>query len=228
MAPVAEKRVAILDVGMHQGQMDAARQRQALPVDLGTADDHQGIAAGEGTCLLHGADHPGVARRELRRAAHDDVGSLRQGLAYRFIGLAAHQHRLADGQRLEMPQIRRQVPGQPVAASDDVVFGRRDHQFQHRCHPPQVYEGRAGLYAEREQPASGAPLVGPFSDERQPIEPRLARTAVAANGDYRAASDAPAVAEEVNSSTSPRSSAEHVPRASAVPVLRSCACIVKV
>ena len=49
--------------------------------------------------------------------------------ADRLVGLAAHEYRLTERQRLEVAQIRGQPPRQLVAAPDDIVLGSRDHDL---------------------------------------------------------------------------------------------------
>ena len=64
---------------------------------------------------------------ERRIAGKDDVSRPGSGAHDRCEGLAAHQHRLAQGERAEAPQVRPQAPDQLVVAPDDAVLGdRRD------------------------------------------------------------------------------------------------------
>ena len=67
---------------------------------------------------------PGLVPRD------DDVGAPRQRLADRLIGLAPHDHRLADGETLKVLQIRRDVPRQ-LAIHPDHAIGRARHHERH-------------------------------------------------------------------------------------------------
>ena len=67
-------------------------------------------AAGE----PRGRQHAGNGNGRI--TGHHDIGSAWQGLADGEIGLAAHHHRVAHGQRAEVPQVRLEPPRQPPAA----------------------------------------------------------------------------------------------------------------
>jgi hypothetical protein len=105
-------------------------------------------------------------------AAQHDVLAPRQCLADGLVGLAAHQHGLADRERFEMPQIRGQVPRQPIAAADDIVFRDGNNQFQGGG-PAAAFRfrwrlHRRNLYAQRRSQLRGRQqLILPARKRRQ-------------------------------------------------------------
>jgi len=132
-APGVEERIAVLDPGMHQRQMNSGDERDAFPVDLASPDHHQTrIPVRLAARGVEGRYHHAIRRREAFRAGQDDVGSAGQRPADRFVGLSAHQDRVTHGQRLEALQVRRQPPRQLIATADDVIFRHCDHDFHAR------------------------------------------------------------------------------------------------
>jgi hypothetical protein len=129
-APAAEKRIAAVDPRMHQSEVDARRKLEAQPVNLRAADHHHGrLCAGRDSRRIERGHDDAAARREIVRTAQHEIGAPRQCAADRLIGLAAHEHVLAESERFEAGEIRGQPPRQLIAASDDIVFRRRDDQF---------------------------------------------------------------------------------------------------
>jgi len=129
-APRLEERVAVLDPGMHQRQVNLADERDAFPVDLGSPDHHQArIPARLAERRLEGRYHRAIRRREVLRAGENDVGSARQRLADRFVGFSPHEDRVTHGHRLEALEVRGQPPWELIAPADNVIFRHCDHDF---------------------------------------------------------------------------------------------------
>jgi len=122
---------------MHQRHIEPIRPRQKLPIDLGTTDDH----------------HLGCGFRGLERGGHrmyadtawglvtgipgeEDVAPFRQGPTQGFIGTAPHDDGLAECQGAEMPEIRREMPGQAVAATDDAVLRHGEDEGKDQASAP--------------------------------------------------------------------------------------------
>lgn len=121
-------------------QVQAIGLRQAQLVELRAADQHQlfgilftGPGVGTGDCLFQGGEHLGTFQAQVRLATDDDVEAPRQGPAERVPGLATHDDRLAQGQCLEVLEVRRQVPGQLVVAADDAVVREGGDQRKGEC-----------------------------------------------------------------------------------------------
>jgi len=149
-APAVEKRVAVLDARMHQRQVDARGQRQALPVDLRPADDHD-LAAGPPRLagLVEIGDDRAIACREIGGPAQHQIEPSRQCAADRLVGPAAHQHGLTERKRFESAQIPGQPPRQLIAAPDDVVLGHCDDYLH-----ADLYDGGAKPASSRNAAAS--------------------------------------------------------------------------
>jgi hypothetical protein len=111
------------DVGMDLGQLDAARERQEQSVDLGPADHRNLAVTRQRQRLIHRMDGFGPFRLPVRIARQHDMPPARQRARKALEGLAAHDHRLAHGQRLEALEVGRDVPGQPALAPDRAVGG---------------------------------------------------------------------------------------------------------
>jgi hypothetical protein len=89
---------------MYQSEMDAAGERQTLPVDFRSADHHQrGLRAGRDSRIVESLNDQAIARRKFLGTAQHDIHASRQRLADGVVRLAAHQHGLAEGKRFEMP-----------------------------------------------------------------------------------------------------------------------------
>ena len=103
------------------------RDRAQL-IELRAADQHQffgvlftrpGIGALDGR--FQAGEHLGALQGQARLAADHDIEPARQRPTERIPGLAPHDDRLAQSQGLEMPEVRRQMPGQLVVAADHAV-----------------------------------------------------------------------------------------------------------
>ena len=88
-------------------------------------------------------DRHHTIRFPARIPRQHEVGPAGQRLADGLIGLAAHQHRLAQGDRLEMFQILGQAaPRQAIVATDDAV-ARHGHDER------DINGGPAGFISRR-------------------------------------------------------------------------------
>jgi len=88
--------------------------------------------------ILERAHHIAIGGREIGRAAQHPVGSARQCLADRLVGLAAHEDVMPHRQLFEMLEVCRQAPWQCIGAADHIVFGNRNHQLHGRIHHPSL------------------------------------------------------------------------------------------
>src|SRR5215212_2509842 len=152
-------RVA-LGLQVDLGQVDAVGARQHQRKNLPTADDGDFLAAcPAGThrrfrqCGLGIGDDGRAWRFIPARAANDDiVAAGKRALRQALPGLAAHDQRLAHGDRLEKPHIGGKLPWQPAIATYDAVLRDGDNEGDlgfHRRHD------RAGA-----QTATGAAMWG--------------------------------------------------------------------
>jgi hypothetical protein len=73
-------------------------------------------------------DHDHAVGREIRIAGDDDIRPARQRLADGIVADAAHDDRLADGERLEAFEVRREPPRQSAVATDDMIPGDGDDE----------------------------------------------------------------------------------------------------
>jgi hypothetical protein len=104
-------------------QLDSLRLRFEQHEDVGAAD-HRGFLAPCGRqCFGYGHGPLRPWRLPVAIAGEHDVAATGQGRIEAFEGLAAHDHRLAVGERLEVPQVRRNVPGQPAILADRAIGG---------------------------------------------------------------------------------------------------------
>ena len=109
---------------MDEGQIHALRKGQSLRVQIRATDDHQFFRLARGLDgLVQGMDHGRAFGLVVPVPADDDMGPARQQPGKGFPGSASHDHGFAHGHRLEMLQICRQMPGQPVVVTDDAVAG---------------------------------------------------------------------------------------------------------
>ena len=92
------------------------------------------------------------------RAAHDEIGTAGQRSADRLVRLAAHEHGLAERERFEAAQIRRQPPRQLIAAPDDIVLRHRNDQFH-----AALYAGGAKLASVEALPERAAAAHSRFA-----------------------------------------------------------------
>ncbi|MNI69633.1 hypothetical protein D3C73_1253960 [compost metagenome] len=121
--------------GIHPGQVQITGLVQQLAEDLATADDAQ-FAGALAFCnrfrLVQRGHRTHALERHLAAAGQHQVGPPRQHAADRFGGLAPHQDRLAQGQRLEVLEVVRQVPGHGIALADAAIaIQRNDHREFH-------------------------------------------------------------------------------------------------
>src|SRR5260221_13191135 len=112
-APTCKERVACLDAGVHQCEMDSGGKWQALPVNLRPADHHQrGIGARRESRLVEGPDDGAIGGAEPRGPRQNEIGPPGQRLADRLVCPASHEDVLAERQCLEEPQVLTQMPRQ--------------------------------------------------------------------------------------------------------------------
>jgi len=99
--------------GLHMGDVKPVSHRHGLPVDLG-ASNYEHFCLIVYCCQYFFQFFPG--------AGNHNIIAPGQGFAQRFIRPAAHDHGMAQGQGLEMPEVLRNMPQQPVAQAQ---FPRR-------------------------------------------------------------------------------------------------------
>ncbi len=117
------------------GEIQALRLRQCLGVELSAADQHQLLDSLLTRPLLSANQRSverckgfGTVELQVLLMADHQVQPPWQWAAKRIPGLATHDDRLAQGHRLEVFEISRQVPRHLVIKSDHAVIGeRRDH-----------------------------------------------------------------------------------------------------
>src|SRR5208282_6315421 len=68
-SPAVEKRIAALDSGMHQSELNARCEGHALTIDLRTADHHERVPARRDPCGIERCDDDAAFRRKARCAA---------------------------------------------------------------------------------------------------------------------------------------------------------------
>ena len=112
-------------VGVDLGQLDPAGQGQGLGDDLGPAD-HRGLLAGEGEGCFETGGRLRPRSTPAGIAGEDDVAAAGEQARQRIEGLAAHDHRFPHGQRLEPPEVGRDVPGELAVRADRAVAGGGD------------------------------------------------------------------------------------------------------
>ena len=128
-----EKGIGAGDGGVNPGDEQGVGQRQREAVDGRATDDEDFVAAGAdkgggkvgaGVCIGQG---------ECRIAADDQILSPRQRTANAVPGFASHDDRVAEGLRLEVLQVARQVPRHFAVAADGAVVALRDddEDFRH-------------------------------------------------------------------------------------------------
>ena len=128
-----------LGFGIDLAEIDAVGKGQDLAVDVAAAN-HGNLrrlrGAGHGQGLIDGTRHDGPWRQIARLARDDDVGAARQRFAWqRLPGLPAHDDRLAHGDFLEAPKVRRKPPGQRPVTPDDAIArnGHHENDQTHRA-----------------------------------------------------------------------------------------------
>ncbi len=123
------RRVGIRDHGvaggveMHFGQFNAVGVGQIELIDLCPADHHGGRTAreakGGGDVMRDFCPLPAPASV----AGEDDVATAGQQAGQAVECLAAHDHRVTEGQRLEMLEVCGQPPRQPPVLADHAIVG---------------------------------------------------------------------------------------------------------
>lgn len=121
------------DLGVNLGEIEALGAAQEQAVDFRAARDHDFILppAVAKDRLWAGQDR--TARRPIAPVPReDDIFPARQRAAYAFMGLAAHDDGLAQGDLSKAPQIGRKTPGQTGPGADHpLAIQRRDHGDPH-------------------------------------------------------------------------------------------------
>jgi hypothetical protein len=124
-----EARVAV-DAAVNLGNDETRSQGQRLGVNLGAAGDDDGVrlpapgvAAGRGKGGVDARGDDRARRGEFAVTAHHDGGASLERLADRKKSLAAHDDRLAHGERAEMLHVGPEPPRQRIATADDAVLG---------------------------------------------------------------------------------------------------------
>src|SRR5271170_6500123 len=93
VTPARKVSITSLDPRMHEGEMNTARERLGLPIDLGSSDDHEhGLGTGGTPRLVKRCHLDAIDGSKLRRSAQHEIASLRQCLADGLVGFAAHQY----------------------------------------------------------------------------------------------------------------------------------------
>ena len=121
-----------LELGGDVGDVELVGQGHCLAVDLATADDEVllcGVA--EGYRLVERGGHLAPLDAERGVAGDDDVASAGQGSAYRLVGLAPHNHRLAHRHLLEVAEILWQVPRHRVRRAYRIIARNGNYYANH-------------------------------------------------------------------------------------------------
>src|SRR5690606_12774385 len=139
---VREKRITLYRK-VDAGQVDAIGLRQRLGIELASADEHDFLHALLPGPLIGTADGSVQAGKDFRTfklqprlAADHQIETSRQWPAERIPGPAAHDDGLAQGQRLEVPEVLWQMPGHAVVQPDHPIMGAGGDQTkrQRRFH----------------------------------------------------------------------------------------------
>ena len=132
-----EEGVCRFDDRMYMSYDKAVYQRKGLGVDLATANDEAAFQVGlfcHIECRLKGSRHSNLLSC-AEATGNDYVDPLRKRTAYGLEGLAAHDHRAAEGGALEELKIFGDVPKELVVASDCIVIrDRYYYTFFHNVH----------------------------------------------------------------------------------------------
>jgi hypothetical protein len=116
------------DVAMHLGQLDAVGEGLEHGEDLRSADHGSRARPGQREGAVHVVRHLRAFRPPVAAARQHDVAASGEQAGQALEGLAAHDHRRAERQRLEALQVLGEVPGQRAVAPDHAIAGARDDQ----------------------------------------------------------------------------------------------------
>src|SRR6267154_6561766 len=120
-------------VGLHVGEIDAARNRQHQTIDLRAAYHHQLVAAAAVLeRLLHRVHHDRAGGEPAAIPCQYEVDAPGKRASDGLEGLAAHEYGLTERESLEALEILRQTPRQRVAPADDAVLRHRNDQRNQR------------------------------------------------------------------------------------------------
>ena len=116
-----EKSIA-LDGRIYARQINTARLRQELLINMAAADNHDlWRIGGELQCVLHGRSNIASIGDKSGLPRQHDTLPARQGAPDRLPGSAPHDHRLAHRDLLEPFEIFRQPPGQITVFANNVI-----------------------------------------------------------------------------------------------------------
>ena len=128
-----EERISRCDMGVDVRDQQGIGQRQREAVNFRAADDEDFVAAraGDGRCQIGAGLRIGQGERGI--AADDQILPPRQGAADTVVGFAPHDDRMAEGLRLEVFQVARQMPRHGALVADGAVVALRDDEedFRH-------------------------------------------------------------------------------------------------
>ena len=120
-------------MGVDVRDQQGVGERQGKAVDFRATDDEDLVAtrAGDGGGEV-GAGF-GVGQGERRVAADDQILPPRQGAADAVVGFAPHDDGMAEGLRLEVFEVARQMPRHGTGVADGAVVALRDDKedFRH-------------------------------------------------------------------------------------------------
>ena len=122
-----EECIGAFDDRMYMGHDKAVSQWKGLGVNLASADDEAPLQVGFLRNLkgrFKGARNSHFLGR-AETAGHNYIDSLRKRAANGLKGLAAHDHRAAEGGALEELEIFGDVPQKLVIASDGIIVRDR-------------------------------------------------------------------------------------------------------
>ena len=130
-----EHRIAAR-LDMHFGQMNAAGKRQRGTINLRPTHDHDFIRplrARRRQRRFQRSCHHAAFGAISRIACDDDVGAAGQrALRKTLPGPAAHDDRLAHGQRLEPPHVFRNAPRNAARIADHAIVRHGQNERYHR------------------------------------------------------------------------------------------------
>jgi len=134
-----KKSIGALDRGVDMGQIHARGERQAQRIHL-AATDHAQLActflSGQPQRFIHRRNRLHARERHPSRARQHQVAPSGQRTTQRRGGLAPHQHRLAQRERLEALEVIGQPPRQLTTTADGVSPVQRRDQHQSHARPP--------------------------------------------------------------------------------------------
>ena len=123
-----EESISLRHGGVDMRDQQGIGQRQRKAVNFRAADDEDFVAArvGDGRCQIGTGLRIGQGERGI--AADDQILPPRQGAADAVVGFAPHDDRMAEGLRLEVFQVARQVPRHGALVADGAVVALRDDE----------------------------------------------------------------------------------------------------